>query len=234
MGNKEILTDAEKKVIDHLADAWNLFVREVIFDGDTALEDQTEFMQHIHALQNMMLSQAARRYYPQQYRLLGDVIKENSMNKDVFHVVDDGPLVMPIGQGIRCMTEKEQNEYYKNFNEEEVEEFTEPKFTLGGSNQKTYRKLPVEVQGLQWTGTNVHEMREFVGRKDKSANSNAEWKFLTPAEISGVMESSAIVYDDVQGGWISVNLNDTILCGVSGEFYPISADVLSKTYEQVR
>jgi hypothetical protein len=72
---QEILTDAEKKVIDHLADAWNLFVREVISDGPTSLEDQTEFMQHIHALQNMMLSQAARRYYP-EYRVLGDVIED--------------------------------------------------------------------------------------------------------------------------------------------------------------
>lgn len=146
-------------------------------------------------------------------------------------VNDAGPLLMPIGQGMRGMTQTEQDEYYKDYVTPEKEEYIEPKFRLGRGimNQKTYRKIPVEVQGLKWTGTNIHEMHEFVGKRD-----NGEWKFLTPAEISGVMESSAIVWDDVQGGWIPVNMKDTILCGVNGEFYPISEDVLAKTYEEVR
>lgn len=105
---------------------------------------------------------------------------------------------------------------------------------LALSRPKTYRKLPIEIQGLQWTGTNVHAMREFVGRRDQAEDSSGEWNFLTPVEISGVMESSAIVWDSVQSGWIPVNMGDTILKGVSGEFYPISEDVLNKTYEEVK
>lgn len=146
---------------------------------------------------------------------------------------DDAPFLMPVGQGMRGMTQAERDKYYKDYvaseDYKDKEEYIEPRFTLANRNLKTYRKLPVEVQGLKWTGTNIHEMHEFVGKRD-----NGEWKFLTPAEISGVMESSAIVWDSVQGGWIPVNLKDTILCGVSGEFYPISKDVLAKTYEEVR
>jgi hypothetical protein len=91
---------------------------------------------------------------------------------------------------------------------------------------------------------NVHEMREFVGRRfvqdscqDEepcSCGDSGERNFLTPVEISGVMESSAIVWDSVQSGWIPVHVGDTIIKGVNGEFYPVSEDVMAKTYEEVR
>jgi hypothetical protein len=126
------------------------------------------------------------------------------------------------------------------------QELKEPEFhaPFAIANPKTYRKLPIEVQGLKWTGTNVHEMRDFVGKRGARNSqdpetgvwlgSSGEWNFLTPVEISGIMESSAIVWDSVQRGWIPVNIGDTILKGVSGEFYPISEDVLRKTYEEVK
>lgn len=119
---------------------------------------------------------------------------------------------------------------------EDKEEIPEPTFfpLHGFANPKTYRKLPIEVQGLEWTGTNVHEMRDFVGKHGQTDNTTGEWSFLTPVEISGVMESSAIVWDDVQRAWVPVHLGDTILRGVNGEFYPISPEILCKTYEEVK
>jgi hypothetical protein len=173
-------------------------------------------------------------------------VKEESKVENSVDRTDD-PLLMPIGQGMRGMTAEEVNEYYRDWvspSEEdegdwavtnivdESEECGEPKLIkpFAIANPKTYRKLPVEVQGLQWTGTNVHAMRDFVGRR----SDNGEWNFLTPVEITGVMESSAIVWDDIQKGWIPVNIKDIILCGVNGEFYPISPEILAKTYEEVR
>lgn len=158
----------------------------------------------------------------------------------------DEPLLMPMEQGLRAMTASEQREYYRSWNQAnkkeddnedpempEVQEFTEPPFAVRCDGQKTFRKLPVEVEGMKWTGLNIHVMHQFVGKKDQTEDSSGEWRFLTPVEISGVMESSAIVWDDVQRGWIPVHIGDTILRGVSGEYYPISEDVLNKTYEEV-
>ena len=126
-----------------------------------------------------------------------------------------------------------------------MKDIKEPEFTApyAVANPKTFRKLPVEVQGLKWTGTNVHEMRDFVGKRyaqgvcetDETCScaDSGEWNFLTPVEIAGVMDSSAIVWDSVQKAWIPVHIGDTIIKGVSGEFYPVSEDVMRKTYEEV-
>lgn len=185
----------------------------------------------------------------------------------------DEPLLLPSEQGLAAMTESELQRYYASFEDDDeidrddrisalsfdtdsernnkesdfvkTEEMKEPKVTVHAIAQpKTYRKLPVEVQGVKWTGTNVHAMRDFVGKRGARntqdpetgawLGSSGEWNFLTPVEISGVMESSAIVWDSVQKGWIPVHIGDTILCGVSGEFYPISEEVLRKTYEEVK
>lgn len=40
--------------------------------GDNHANDKFEVMLHIHALQNMVMSQAARRAFPTQFRQLGE------------------------------------------------------------------------------------------------------------------------------------------------------------------
>ena len=45
------------------------------------IQDKAEFCFHIHALQNMVLSQAAARAYPDEYRLLGKTCVVNKEDK---------------------------------------------------------------------------------------------------------------------------------------------------------
>lgn len=72
----ELLTDAERRVVDLLAKAAETFRLEVVApqDGPTwspSDADVAEFVDKVHQLQNAVLAQAAARAYPDRYRLLG-------------------------------------------------------------------------------------------------------------------------------------------------------------------
>jgi hypothetical protein len=64
------LTETEHQVMDLTSQLWSAFCA-VTGDGRTRAEDLHEASLHIHALQNMVLAQAAARAYPDRYRLLG-------------------------------------------------------------------------------------------------------------------------------------------------------------------
>lgn len=65
------LTDAEHKAIDLTAELMNLLAGEIIGDGPARSQDINEAGRHIHAIQHMVMSQAAARAHPGRYRLLG-------------------------------------------------------------------------------------------------------------------------------------------------------------------
>lgn len=70
----ELLTEREKNLVRLLAEVAHEFA-QVVRKGDShyliACDDTNEAILHIHALQNMVLSQAAARAYPKEYRLMG-------------------------------------------------------------------------------------------------------------------------------------------------------------------
>lgn len=65
------LTGDEHGFIRRAGDLFGDFV-EIVGDGDTRDTDIAEALLHIHALQNMVLAQAAAREYPDDFRLLGE------------------------------------------------------------------------------------------------------------------------------------------------------------------
>lgn len=72
---RPVLTGAEERVVQLLADAWNLLAREVVEDGPTRDADLAELAAHVHVLQNAVLAQAAGRIYPGRYRRLGGTLR---------------------------------------------------------------------------------------------------------------------------------------------------------------
>lgn len=81
---------------------------------------------------------------------------------------------------------------------------------------KTYIKLPVEIQAVQWTGENITEMFEFVG---DSCNITKDW---IPKLVIHTLE-----------GDHHASVGDYIIRGVKGEFYPCKPDIFELTYEEV-
>jgi len=77
-----------------------------------------------------------------------------------------------------------------------------------------YRKKPVVVEAVQWTGNNVLQMEEFATTKIEYTLDNC----LLVDTLEGVMKA---------------NIGDYIIKGVQGEFYPCKPDIFEATYEVV-
>ncbi|MBU5946765.1 hypothetical protein [Streptomyces sp. PAM3C] len=90
-----------------------------------------------------------------------------------------------------------------------------------------YRKRPVEVATIRWTGDNEQAVQAFTGGPstfyalDDAARENSD----DP-------EATATVYDKLHSTWILVYTGQHIVRGVKGEYYPIAEDVLAETYER--
>ena len=81
----------------------------------------------------------------------------------------------------------------------------------------TVRKKPVVVEAVQWVGTNKEEIDNFVGYETKHSYTSTN-DFINIMTLEGTMIA---------------NLQDYIIKGVSGEFYPCKPDIFNKTYEIV-
>ena len=65
-----LLTDDELAAVDLTAQLGRL-MRRIIGDGPNAADDCTEAAHRIHAVQDLILAQAAARAYPHLFRPLG-------------------------------------------------------------------------------------------------------------------------------------------------------------------
>ena len=80
-----------------------------------------------------------------------------------------------------------------------------------------YKKKPCEIEAVQWNGTNLKEIKEFVG-KDLSYDIGD-----TPINME---------IHTLEGNMIA-SYGDYIIKGLRGEFYPCKPDVFEKKYELV-
>lgn len=88
-----------------------------------------------------------------------------------------------------------------------------------------YRKIPVEIDAVQFTGDNVHQVRAELG---------AAFYLLDgpPRYTLDGKEIVAEVYDRLHDTWVGVGLNHWVIKGVQGECYPVEPDVFQNTYEE--
>jgi hypothetical protein len=75
-----------------------------------------------------------------------------------------------------------------------------------------YRKKPVVIEAIQFTGLNFNEIEAFVGG-DYGKNAKGE-------SVIATLE-----------GPLRISTNDWIIKGVKGEFYPCKPDIFKATYE---
>lgn len=78
-----------------------------------------------------------------------------------------------------------------------------------------FRKKPVVIEAIQWTGNNGTEMSSFIKNVFRSVVAGGAFQIHT---LEGVMTAS---------------IGDWIIKGVSGEIYPCKPDIFEKTYEPV-
>ena len=86
-----------------------------------------------------------------------------------------------------------------------------------------YRKRPVVVDAMQWTGLNLEEVKEFVGEA-------LTYDILDTAWEVGKGRPHVFMKIKTLEGDMEVSEKDFIIKGVNGEFYPCKPDIFQKTY----
>lgn len=87
-----------------------------------------------------------------------------------------------------------------------------------------YRKKPVVIEAVQWTGTNFDEIMNFM----KCFHGN-KLNYENTEEIA--YKTQQLTIHTLEGNMIA-SKNDWIIKGVNGEFYPCKPDIFKKTYEK--
>ncbi len=88
-----------------------------------------------------------------------------------------------------------------------------------------YRKKPVVVEAIRWTGDNLHKVIEMTG-------------LLPPAKQWMWEEYEQVVKEKVlkiftPSGPVIASIGDWIIKDAEGEVYPCKPDIFEKTYEPV-
>lgn len=79
-----------------------------------------------------------------------------------------------------------------------------------------FRKKPVVIEAVQFTGKNFEEITAFCPIAEVFHNEPLQLNTLGIRTLEGTMEGS---------------VNDWIIKGVNGEFYPCKPDIFEKTYD---
>jgi hypothetical protein len=78
-----------------------------------------------------------------------------------------------------------------------------------------YRKKPVVIDAIQYTGLNADEVADFCAPQ--------------PVKMLGCFTLGIPTFE----GEMTANRFDMIIKGVKGEFYPCKSDIFAMTYEPV-
>lgn len=89
-----------------------------------------------------------------------------------------------------------------------------------------YRKKPVVIEAVQYNGSNVCKIEEFVGKKlRQTIVDDCGYQAGVTAPLVG------LIIETLEGDMVASPL-DYIIKGVKGEFYPCKPDVFEQTYEK--
>jgi hypothetical protein len=88
-----------------------------------------------------------------------------------------------------------------------------------------YKKRPVVIDAIQWTGENLREIIDIIGLHP-SAN---KW---TWEEYENVVKEQGLKIFTLEGTMMA-SIGDYIIKGIQGEYYPCKPDIFEETYEMV-
>jgi len=90
-----------------------------------------------------------------------------------------------------------------------------------------YRKKPVVIEAIQWTGEMTQEMYDFLTQTEANPVEPKGENFSVQRRQTG-----NLVIKTLEGDHIA-SKGDFIIRGVKGEFYPCKPDIFIATYEAV-
>lgn len=84
-----------------------------------------------------------------------------------------------------------------------------------------YRKKPVVIEAVQWTGENIDEILSH-GNSGPHPSWGADFQVNTSDKTVEIL---------TREGVMKASVGDWIIRGVAGEFYPCKPDIFAETYE---
>jgi hypothetical protein len=92
-----------------------------------------------------------------------------------------------------------------------------------------YRKRPVVIEAIRWTGDNLQEVIGFTGKHPRWS----EW-FQSWEEYESRVKADGGIFKIITlEGNMEASPGDWIIRGVKGEHYPCKPDIFEATYEPV-
>lgn len=91
---------------------------------------------------------------------------------------------------------------------------------------KKYRKRPVVVEAIRWTGDNLRDVIDFTGWHE-SASRKWTWE-----EYEHIVREKGLKIFTLEGP-LMATVGDWIIKGVQGEFYPCKPDIFLASYEPI-
>ena len=86
-----------------------------------------------------------------------------------------------------------------------------------------YRKKPVVIDAILWTGGDYECLNNFCGM---------EWARADAVdEIGPDDKENVVVYNKEEKQWLNAPVGHWIIRGLKGEYYPCSPDVFEQSYE---
>lgn len=97
-----------------------------------------------------------------------------------------------------------------------------------------YRTKPFEIEAMQFTGYNFYDVQAWVGSREISPT----WIIYKFQEAGTYMnwdddDIVAEVYDELHSTWVGVKLDQFIIKGSKGEFYPCDPEIFNEKYEPI-
>ena len=89
-----------------------------------------------------------------------------------------------------------------------------------------YRKKPVVIEAVEWTGDNLREIIDFSGLHPSAK----KWSW---EEYEAVVEKEGLKIFTLESQAFLCSIGDFIIKGVKGEFYACRNDIFLETYEKV-
>ena len=97
-----------------------------------------------------------------------------------------------------------------------------------------FRKKPVVIEAVQWTGDNTFAVVSFIEGKDPDIShyvAHEKWdEYCQQARAHGLTIKTLEDGNDGRAKHVA-SVGDWIIKGVHGEFYPCKPDIFAATYE---
>ena len=90
-----------------------------------------------------------------------------------------------------------------------------------------YRKKPVVIEAVQWTGANLRDVIAFTDSPPQTLTHHAGMMW---EQYEGLVHRDGLKIFTLEGK-MNADVGDFIIKGIKGEFYPCKPDIFAATYE---